>query len=84
MRAFFAAVFLLIVAVAAWLAYGLLLPVNPGSERFVMLRPGSSSRHIAAELKKEGVIRSYYAFLALHALKMRTLKAGEYRFDHPA
>jgi len=69
---------------AGWLAYGLLLPTNPGGERFIMLRPGSSSRHIAAELKKAGLIRSYYAFLALHAAKMRSLKAGEYRFDHPA
>jgi UPF0755 protein len=83
-RAFLTALLLLIVVVAGWLAYGLLVPANPGGERFVMLRPGSSSRHIAAELKKTGIIRSYYAFLALHALKMHTLKAGEYRFDHPA
>jgi UPF0755 protein len=58
--------------------------VNPGGERFIMLRPGSSSRHIAAELKRQGIIRSYYAFLALHAVKVKTLKAGEYRFEHAA
>jgi len=83
-RAFFTVILLFILVAAGWLAYGLLLPTNPGGERFIMLRPGSSSRHIAAELKKAGLIRSYYAFLALHAAKMRSLKAGEYRFDHPA
>jgi UPF0755 protein len=83
-RAFFTVILLLILVAAGWLAYGLLLPTNPGGERFIMLRPGSSSRHIAAELKKAGLIRSYYAFLALHAAKMRSLKAGEYRFEHPA
>ena len=84
MRSFFTVVFLLILIAAGWLAYGLLMPMNPGGERFIMLRPGSSSRHVAAELKRQGIIRSYYAFLALHAVKVKTLKAGEYRFDHPA
>ena len=84
MRAFFTVILIAIVVAAGWLAYGLLLPANPGGQRFIMLRPGSSSRHIASELKTAGIIRSYYAFLALHAAKMRSLKAGEYRFDHPA
>jgi UPF0755 protein len=83
-RAFFTAILILILVAAGWLAYGLLIPTNPGGERFIMLRPGSSSRHIASELKKAGIIRSYYAFMALHAVKMRTLKAGEYRFAQPA
>ena len=39
---------------------------------------------IAAELKQRGVIRSTYAFEATRLAKGGTLKAGEYRFDHPA
>jgi UPF0755 protein len=75
-----------VVAVAAWLAYGLLLPIRPsGQEKFVLLRPGSSARHIADDLKGAGVIRSAPAFLAWHYWRGRpTLKAGEYKFDHPA
>jgi UPF0755 protein len=38
---------------------------------------------IATELKQQGIIRSEYVFLALHEVKGGTLKAGEYRFDHP-
>jgi len=39
---------------------------------------------IASELKRKGLIRSQDAFAALRLLKGGTLKAGEYRFDHPA
>jgi UPF0755 protein len=38
---------------------------------------------IAAVLKRNGVIRSELAFDAMHAIKGGSLKAGEYRFDHP-
>jgi len=75
---------LVVLVVAAWLAYALLLPIGPTGEKFVMLRPGSSARGIAAKLRNEGVIRSQTGFLVLHAVKLHTLKAGEYRFDHPA
>lgn len=78
------ALLLLIALAAAPIAYVLLVPYGPSQETFVMLRPGSSTRHVAAELKHAGIIRSYYAFLLLHAYKLRSLKAGEYRFDHPA
>jgi UPF0755 protein len=70
-------------AVAAFLAYGLLLPATP-TQKSVMLRPGSSARTIATELRNAGVIRSRYAFLALHYFRVKPLKAGEYLFDHPA
>jgi UPF0755 protein len=75
-----------ILAAAGWLARGLLLPVGPkGQEKFVMLRPGSSARHIARDLKDAGVIRSAHAFLAWHYWRgLPALKAGEYKFDHPA
>lgn len=75
---------LVLLAALLWLGYGLLLPAGPSAERFVMLRSGSSARAIAHRLQNEGIIRSYPAFLLLHAVKQRSLKAGEYRFDHPA
>jgi len=75
----------LVLAAGAWLAYALVLPAGPKTETFVLLRPGSSARHIAHDLKDAGVIRSAQAFLLLHyCLGLRTLKAGEYKFDHPA
>jgi UPF0755 protein len=47
-----------------------------------MLRPGYSTRRIAAELKSSGLIRSEQAFILWHYLhRGRSLKAGEYRFD---
>ena len=39
---------------------------------------------IAAELKRQGLIRSQEIFASMHLIKGGTLKAGEYRFDHPA
>ena len=75
---------LLALAAGLWLAYGLLLPAGPTAEKFVMLRPGSSARSIAYKLRDQGIIRSSSAFLLWHVVKLRTLKAGEYRFDHPA
>ncbi len=75
---------LALVAAGVWLGYGLLLPAGPSGEKFVMLRPGSSTRAIAQKLKNEGIIRSSSAFLLLHGVKLKSLKAGEYRFDHAA
>lgn len=69
---------------AAWLAYGLLLPTAPKDTTYVLLRPGWSTRHIATELKNAGAIRDTNAFLLWHYLgRPRSLKAGEYKFDHP-
>jgi UPF0755 protein len=74
-----------IIVVAAWLIWALWLPVSPAGQKFVMLRPGYSSRHIARELKSAGVIRSADAFVLWHAFHRRpSLKAGEYLFDHGA
>ncbi|HSE48838.1 MAG TPA: endolytic transglycosylase MltG [Terriglobales bacterium] len=75
--------FALIVA-AALVAYGLLVPTGPTSEQFLLLKPGSTARRIARDLKANGLIRSEYAFLAVHAWKAKSLKAGEYRFSHRA
>ncbi len=50
-----------------------------------MLRPGSSTRHIASELKSNGIIRSEDAFIVWRYLHhARPLQAGEYLFEKPA
>jgi len=63
--------FLLLLAIAGWLAYGLLGPVSPNGQKFVMLRPGYSTKRIARELKNAGVIRSFGAFVLWHSLHRR-------------
>jgi UPF0755 protein len=74
-----------VVLAGAFLACGVLLPAGPHSQQLVQLRAGSSSRRIAADLKQAGIIRSQYAFLLWHYLSGdKSLKAGEYSFDHPA
>jgi len=81
-RKFFAFVFFVLLAVAGWLAFGLLVPAVPPGPTFVMLRPGYSTRRIARELKNAGVIRSRDAFVLWHAFhKKPSLKAGEYLFQ---
>ncbi len=72
-----------VLAAAIWLTWALYLPVQPAT-KFVLLRPGWSSRHIAAELQSAGVIHSARAFLLLHYVLGHSLKAGEYKFDQPA
>jgi UPF0755 protein len=78
-------VLIAVVGAAGWLSRALFTPVPPNGQTFVMLRPGYSTRHIAAELKNAGVIRSEEAFILWHYYHHgRTLKAGEYLFDKPA
>ena len=85
MRTFFKLVVVVILAFALWFAWAVLLPLQPAETKFVLLRPGWSTRHIAQDLQREGVIRSSAAFLMLHYAKgLKTLKAGEYKFDEPA
>jgi UPF0755 protein len=74
-----------VVGAAGWLAWALLMPAAPNGQTFVLLRPGYSTRHIAAELKSAGVIRSKAAFVLWHYYhRGRSLQAGEYLFDKPA
>jgi len=76
---------ILVLAAAGWFGWALWDPVSPGSQNFVMLRPGYSTRRIARELKSAGAIRSAHAFVFWHAFHRRpSLKAGEYLFDHDA
>src|SRR5271169_4955304 len=50
-----------------------------------MLRSGYSTRRIAGELKKAGIIRSELAFRLWHTAHPKpTLKAGEYLFEREA
>ncbi len=58
--------------------------MGPTAETFVDIPPGTSTRKIATELRKHGLLRSEILFEAMHLIKGGTLKAGEYRFDHPA
>src|SRR5271154_3340712 len=67
--------------VAAWLV---LEPFGPTSETFVEVEPGTSTARIGQQMEASGVIRSRYAFQLLRLWKHGTLRAGEYRFDHPA
>jgi UPF0755 protein len=74
-----------VVAGAGWFAWAVMTPVEPSGQIFVLLRPGYSTRRIAAELKGAGIIRSERAFVLWHYLDhRRSLKAGEYLFDKPA
>jgi UPF0755 protein len=84
-RKFLSLIVIVFLAAAAWLAWTLLTPTTPVAQTFVMLHPGYSTRHIAAELKKNGIIRSEDAFILWHYLhRSRSLKAGEYLFEKPA
>jgi UPF0755 protein len=80
---FLAAVFVLLFAAggAAWLVF---VPFGPTSETFVELAPGSSTLRMGQQLEAAGVVRSQYAFDLVRWWKRGTLRAGEYRFDHPA
>jgi UPF0755 protein len=72
-------------ALGAWLAWGLLVPIAPNGQKFVMLRNGYTTRRIANELRSAGVIRSERAFLLWHSFHRKaSLKAGEYLFEKPA
>ncbi len=76
--------FLLVFLAAAGAAWFILTPYGPESETFVELTPGSSTAVIGRQLEEAGVVRSQYAFDLLRIWKRGTLRAGEYRFDHPA
>jgi UPF0755 protein len=66
---------------AAWLVF---TPHGPENETLVEIAPGSSTVRIGRELARAGIIRSQWAFDLVRFWKHGTLKAGTYRFDHPA
>jgi UPF0755 protein len=75
--------FLAIAGFAAWQVY---VPVTPPpGQTFVLLRSGYSTRRIALELKKAGIIRSELGFRVWHVAHPKpSLKAGEYLFERDA
>jgi len=77
----FVVLLLLGVGAFAWLV---LTPFGPVTETFVEFAPGSSTIQMGRQLEAAGVVRSQYAFDLMRWVRRRTLKAGEYRFDHPA
>ena len=82
MRRFFILLLLAVLGVGGWLAWALGTPITPEGQKFVLLRPGYSTRRIAAELKSAGVIRSAGSFVLWHYIRRKhSLKAGEYLFD---
>jgi UPF0755 protein len=83
MRAFKVLVVLVVLA-AGVAAFYLAVPFGPMRETFVEVAPGTGTAGIGRELERAGVVRSRYAIEAIRMWKGGTLKAGEYRFDHPA
>ncbi len=80
----FLAILVLLLVIGAALAGSVVYrPYGPLVETFVDIAPGTGTEAIAAQLEKAGVVRSQYGFDVLRLIKGRTLKAGEYRFDHP-
>ena len=77
-------IFLLALLAAAGVGWLVLAPYGPESETWVEIAPGSSTALIGRQLEAAGVVRSQFAFDLLRYLKRGTLRAGEYRFDHPA
>jgi UPF0755 protein len=80
----FLAILLLLLLVAAGAAgYILYAPYGPSVETFVEVAPGTGASGIAAQMERKGIIRSRYGIDFLQLTHGGTLKAGEYRFDHP-
>lgn len=85
MRRFFLFLLLVVVVVCGWLAWSIFVPVTPSGQKFVLLKPGYSTRRIGRELTNAGVIRSPYGFLLWHYFhRGRSVKAGEYLFERSA
>ncbi|SNT32266.1 UPF0755 protein [Granulicella rosea] len=81
---FFKFLLLLIVLGGCAAAYFFYVPYGPSTETFVDIPAGTGTAGIAARLANAGVISNKYVFEAVRATQGGVLKAGEYRFDHPA
>jgi UPF0755 protein len=80
---FLATLLLLLLIAAGGAYYFVTTPFGPSTETFVEIAPHTATADMAAQIEKAGVIRNKYAFQALRLYEKGTLKAGEYRFDHP-
>jgi UPF0755 protein len=76
-------IFALSVAAAA-AGWAIFVPFGPSTETFVDIAPGSSTTRIAQQLESAGIVRNHLAFDVWRWVRRGKLKAGEYRFDHPA
>jgi UPF0755 protein len=77
-------IFLVVVlALAAAGVFYVEAPYGQHKEAFVDIPAGVGTVGIADRLERAGVIRSAALFEIYRKLKGGTLKAGEYRFDHP-
>lgn len=72
----------IILLVAGWTCYWYLGPFQAfGAETFVEIEHGTSSRAIAQELARRGIVRSPWALLFVRLIHPTAkLQAGEYRF----
>lgn len=75
--------FLLLLALAGGAAWLVFVPFGPSAETFVDIEPGTSGVRIGRQLESAGIVRSRYGFDLVRSWKRGTLRAGEYRFDHP-
>jgi UPF0755 protein len=76
--------FLLVLGMAGAVAWVVATPFGPATETFVEVTSGASTARIGQQLEAAGVVRSRYIFELVRLWKHGTLRAGEYRFDHPA
>ncbi len=85
MRTLITLFLIVVIAVGGWVAWQVYVPMTPPANTSLLLHTGYSTRRIAAELKKAGVIRSALAFRLWHAWHRKpSLKAGEYVFEREA
>jgi UPF0755 protein len=73
----------ILLALAGGVAYLIETPYGPHAETFVDIPSGTGTAGIASRLAQARVIRSAAAFGLYRKFAGGTLKAGEYRFDHP-
>jgi UPF0755 protein len=87
---FLATVLLLVLVVAALVAWAIYVPIGPAAGTpdeaaiYVDIAPGTGTQAIARQLEEAGALRNRYAFDLLRAVKGGRLIAGEYRFNQPA
>jgi UPF0755 protein len=84
LRTFFLLLLILVLLAGGYVAYVAEAPAGPSAQTFVTIAPGTATAALARQLQDHGIIRSRWVFLAMHELRGGTLKAGMYRFDHPA
>jgi UPF0755 protein len=85
LRALLRLFLILVLAAAGGVAWQIYVPMTPPANTSLLLHSGYSTRRIAAELKKAGVIRSELVFRLWHQVHPKpSLKAGEYLFDREA